>query len=116
MKTLLGCCTKHDRNNFENTPTYKSMLNGFLHGNGKDRDFYESMDLDAVIKTNNKENIGKHYNKVLKMAVDDKYDCVIAAVAHKIFFDLNLEKYLKDQDSIIFDIKNMYKNKKYMRL
>mgnify|MGYP003651850559 CR=1 FL=1 len=77
MKILLGCCTKHDRENFEKTPTYKSMLNGFLHGNGKDHDFYESMDLDAVIKTNNKENIGKHYNKVLNMAVDEEYDCAI---------------------------------------
>ena len=77
MKTLLGCCTKHDRGNFEKTPTYETMLNGFLHGKGKDHEFYESMDLDAVIKTNNKENIGKHYNKVLKMASDNEYDCVI---------------------------------------
>jgi GT2 family glycosyltransferase len=77
MKTLLGCCTKHDRENFEKTPTYETMLNGFLHGNGKDHDFYESMDLDAVIKTNNKDNIGKHYNKVLNMAVDEEYDWVI---------------------------------------
>jgi GT2 family glycosyltransferase len=54
------------------------MLNGFLHGKGKDHDFYESMFLDAVIKTNNKENIGKHYNKVLNMAVElGDYDCVI---------------------------------------
>ena len=77
MKILLGSCTKHDRGNFEKTPTYKSMLNGFMHGGGKDHEFYESMYLDAVIKTNNKENIGKHYNKVLKMAVDEKYDTVI---------------------------------------
>ena len=77
MKTLLGTCTKHDKENFEKTPTYKSMLYGFLHGKGKNHEFYESMDLDAVIKTNNKENIGKHYNKVLKMAVAEKYDWVI---------------------------------------
>jgi GT2 family glycosyltransferase len=78
MKTLLGCCTKHDRANFEKSPTYETMLNGFLHGKGKDHDFYESMDLDAVIKTNNRDNIGKHYNKVLNMAVEiGDYDCVI---------------------------------------
>jgi GT2 family glycosyltransferase len=77
MNTLLGCCTKHDRENFEMTPTYESMLNGFLHGSGDDHEFYESMDLDAVVKTNNKENIGKHYNKVLDMAVESEYDWVI---------------------------------------
>ena len=77
MKTLIGSCTKHNRKNFEKTPTYKSMLYGFLHGDGKDHEFYESMYVDAVVKTNNKENIGKHYNKVLKMAVQEKYDTVI---------------------------------------
>tara|TARA_Y100000310_G_scaffold197205_1_gene197297 strand:- start:6527 stop:7234 length:708 start_codon:yes stop_codon:yes gene_type:complete len=77
MKTLLGSCTKHNRKKFEETPTYKSMLNGFLHGGGKDHEFYESGDLDAVIKTNNKENISKHYNSVIRMAISEKYDCVI---------------------------------------
>ena len=55
MNTLLGCCTKHDRENFEKTPTYETMLNGFAHGGGEDHEFYESIDLDAVVKTNNKE-------------------------------------------------------------
>ena len=77
MKTLLGCCTKHDRENFEKTPTYKSMLYGFLHGSGSDHEFYESMDLDGVIKISNNDNIGKHYNKVLNMAVNEGYDCVV---------------------------------------
>ena len=53
------------------------MLDGCYHASGEDHEFYESMDIDAVIKTNNKENIGKHYNKVLKMAVDEEYDWVI---------------------------------------
>ena len=48
--------------------------------------------------------------------INSKYDCVIVAVAHKIFFDLDIEKYLKDKDSTIFDVKNIYNNKKYMRL
>ena len=77
MKILVGSCTKHNRENFEKTPMYTSMLNGFLHGSNKDHEFYESMDMDGVIKTNNTENISKHYNKVLKMGVDEKYDCVI---------------------------------------
>ena len=77
MNILLGCCTKHDRENFEKTPTYESMLNGFQHGNGDDHEFYECVGLDAVVRTNNRENIGKHYNKILKMAVDEEYDWVI---------------------------------------
>lgn len=79
MKTLLGCCTKHDRKNFEKTPTYETMLDESLHSSGQYHEFYESnyLDLDAVIKTTNNENIGKHYNKVLKMGVDEGYDWVI---------------------------------------
>ena len=75
MKTLLGCCTKHDRENFEKTPTYESMLDGCKHTDHKEYALYEGY-IDAVIKTKNKENIGKHYNKVLKMAVDEEYDWV----------------------------------------
>ena len=82
MKILLGSCTKHNREDFEKTPTYNSMLHGFLHGKGDNHEFYEGVILqrmftDAVIKTNNKENIGKHYNKVLEMAIDEQYDTVI---------------------------------------
>jgi GT2 family glycosyltransferase len=69
------------------------MLYGFLHGAGDDHEFYESMDLDAVVKTKNKENIGKHYNKVLKMGVDEEYDCII--LMHD---DVSVEdKYLVDK-------------------
>ena len=77
MKILLGSCTKHNRENFEKTPTYKSMLEDFKHTDHKDYALYEGCLTQAVIKTNNKENIGKHYNKVLKMAVDEKYDTAI---------------------------------------
>ena len=77
MKTLIGSCTKHDQENFQKTPTYTSMLQGFKHAGNKDYEFYEGTFTDAVIKTSNKENIGKHYNKVLKMGVDEGYDCVV---------------------------------------
>ena len=77
MNTLIGVCTKHDTEGFEKTPTYKSMLTGFDRDIGKEHVFYEGSDTYAVIKTNNKENIGKHYNKVLEMAVANQYDCVV---------------------------------------
>lgn len=77
MKILLGCCTKHDRENFEKTPTYQTMLEDFRHTSLKDHQLYEGYFVNAVIKTNNKDNIGKHYNKVLQMAVEEEYDCVV---------------------------------------
>jgi GT2 family glycosyltransferase len=77
MKTLIGVCTKHSRDNFEMTPTYASMLQGFKHAGNNDYEFYEGAFEDAVVKTLNKENIGKHYNKVLEMGVDEGYDCVV---------------------------------------
>ena len=77
MNTLIGICTKHNTNGFEKTPAYKTMLNDFAIEEGKNHTFYEGGFTDAVVKTNNKENIGKHYNKVLEMAVAEKYDTLI---------------------------------------
>ncbi len=77
MRVLIGICTKHDREGFEKTPTYKTMLNDFAISEGENHTFYEGAYTYAVVKTNNKENIGKHYNKVLEMAVTEKYDTVI---------------------------------------
>ena len=77
MKTLIGICTKHDAERFETTPTYKSMLNDLTGAGKKNYAFYESAFTYAVVKTNNKENIGKHYNKVLEMAISEGYDTVI---------------------------------------
>lgn len=77
MKTLIGSCTQHNRDNFETSPTYASMLQGFKHAGHNDYEFYEGTNEDAVIRTLNKDNIGKHYNKVLKMGVDEGYDCVV---------------------------------------
>ena len=77
MKTLIGTCTQHNRDKFETTPMYASMLQDFKHASGNDYEFYEGAFTDAVIKTLNKDNIGKHYNKVLKMGVDEGYDCVV---------------------------------------
>ena len=77
MKALLGSCTKLDVAGFEQTPTYTSMLKGLKRGNNNNYQFYEGEYTDAVIKTNNTENIGKHYNEVLEMGIDEGYECVI---------------------------------------
>tara|TARA_B100000579_G_scaffold21823_1_gene15375 strand:- start:902 stop:2158 length:1257 start_codon:yes stop_codon:yes gene_type:complete len=44
------------------------------------------------------------------------YDCIIISVAHKEFLDVNLEEYIKNKDSLIYDLKGIYKNKNYRRL
>jgi len=77
MKTLIGICTKHDVKEFEKTPTYKSMLNGFDRELGKDYAFYDGGLVNAAIRTNNGENISKHYNNILAMATSNEYDTVI---------------------------------------
>jgi GT2 family glycosyltransferase len=52
-----------------------------FHGlNGEDRSdhiLYTCQDIDVVVRKQNKENIGKHYNKVIDMAVRESYDWVI---------------------------------------
>ena len=54
----------------------------------------------------------KEFNQIKK----NYYDFIIVAVAHSEFVNLNIEDYCNDQKHIIFDLKNIYKNKKYMSL
>tara|TARA_Y100000593_G_C4181198_1_gene272114 strand:- start:142 stop:531 length:390 start_codon:yes stop_codon:yes gene_type:complete len=77
MTTLIGTCTKHGVEGFEETSTYNSMLIGCAREDCDDHILYTDMHFQAVVKKNNKENIGKHYNKVLDMAVTEGYDTVI---------------------------------------
>ena len=44
------------------------------------------------------------------------YDCIIISVAHKEFLDINPEEYIKNKDSLVYDLKGIYKNKNYRRL
>ena len=77
MKILIGICTKHDKNGFEKTPTYQSMFPELKGEDREDHILYACYDMDGVVRKNNKENIGKHYNKILDMAVKEKYDAVV---------------------------------------
>jgi len=91
MRTLLGSCTKHDATGFEKTPLYNSLLKNLITQRTEKTVLYTG-DIDAVIKTNNQDNIGKHYNRVLEMSIDEKYDCVIlmhddVSVEDKFLFD-----------------------------
>ena len=44
------------------------------------------------------------------------YDCIIVSVAHKEFVDINVENYIKNKSSLIYDLKGIYNNKDYRRL
>ena len=44
------------------------------------------------------------------------YDAIVIAVAHNEFKKIRLDNYTKSKSSIIFDLKGIYNNKKYMRL
>mgnify|MGYP001030645767 FL=1 len=77
MKILIGICTKHDKKEFENTPTYHSMFPELKGEDREDHILYTCYDMDGVVRKNNKENIGKHYNRILDMAVKEKYDAVV---------------------------------------
>ena len=44
------------------------------------------------------------------------YDCIIIPVAHSQFSDINIEEYIKNDNSLIYDLKGIYNNKNYRRL
>ena len=77
MKTIIGICTKHDKKGFEQTPTYKSLFPDLKGTDRNDHILYTDYDVDVVVKKQNKENIGKHYNRVIDMAVTEDYDWII---------------------------------------
>ena len=77
MKTIIGICTKHDKKGFEQTPTYKSLFSDLKGTDRNDHILYTDYDVDVVVRKQNKENIGKHYNRVIDMAVTDNYDWII---------------------------------------
>ena len=44
------------------------------------------------------------------------YNCIIIPVSHTEFINIDIEAYCLNKNSLIFDLKGMYNNKKYMRL
>jgi len=77
MKILIGICTKHDIDGFEKTPTYQTMFSEIKGEDCEDHILYNSWSIHGIVRKNNKENIGKHYNRVIDMAIKEKYDTVV---------------------------------------
>jgi len=44
------------------------------------------------------------------------YDGVIVCVSHRQFLKIDVSKYLNDKNTLVYDLKNIYNNKKFMRL
>ena len=53
-----------------------------------------------------------NYNHIKKKY----YDCILVAVAHDQFINLDLEKFIKYKKSLIYDLKGIYQDKDYRRL
>ena len=47
---------------------------------------------------------------------DNYYDFVIIAVPHEKFINLNIDLYCKNKDTVVFDVRNIFNNKKYLSL
>tara|TARA_Y100001970_G_scaffold124830_1_gene154513 strand:- start:238 stop:1494 length:1257 start_codon:yes stop_codon:yes gene_type:complete len=45
-----------------------------------------------------------------------KYDCIIICVAHTEFLNINIKSFLRNKNSLVYDLKGIYNNKEYMRL
>ena len=79
----------------------------------------EKINLDVYDPHASKIEVSKKYginlidfNQIKK----NNYDCILVAVAHKQFLELNLESLIKNKKSLIYDLKGMFDNKNYRRL
>ena len=53
----------------------------------------------------------KDYNQL-----SSNYDCIVVAVSHTEFLNIDVESFLKNKNSLVYDLKGIYNNKKFMRL
>tara|TARA_S200000501_G_C20863614_1_gene760977 strand:- start:3047 stop:4312 length:1266 start_codon:yes stop_codon:yes gene_type:complete len=84
---------------------YKLMIQSF------NVDVYDPYASKNTVKENFKIDL-KDFNH-LKF---EKYNCIIICVAHSEFKNINIESIVDTNSVLIYDLKGIYKNKKYMRL
>tara|TARA_B100000427_G_scaffold238251_1_gene201196 strand:- start:80 stop:658 length:579 start_codon:yes stop_codon:yes gene_type:complete len=61
----------------------------------------------------NKHNIHLMDFNILK---SNGYDCIVVCVAHSQFLNIDIDLFLKEKKSLVYDLKGIYNNNKYMRL
>tara|TARA_B100000575_G_C23137266_1_gene660971 strand:+ start:1334 stop:2584 length:1251 start_codon:yes stop_codon:yes gene_type:complete len=113
----------------------KNNLNGLILGatfkedcpdirNSKVFDVYsylnkDNISIDMYDPYASKEEVDLHYGVKLKDFSDIKinfYDFVVIAVPHFKFKNLDIDAFCKTENSIVFDVKNIYNNNKYLTL
>ena len=104
---LLGITFKENCTDTRNSKIV-DLYNIFIKENAK-VDVYDPLAI--------KEDVQRHFNIELLNFNDIskiKYDCVIIGVPHDCFLNINIKQFLKDE-SVVFDIKGIFKEK-YERL
>ncbi len=104
---LLGITFKENCTDTRNSKIV-DLYNIFIKENAK-VDVYDPLAI--------KEDVQRHFNIELLNFNDIskiKYDCIIIGVPHDCFLNINIKQFLKDE-SVVFDIKGIFKEK-YERL
>ena len=92
--------------------------------NSKVIDIYEQFKkakhyIDIYDPVADKKDVYKHFKIKLieqSMIKDNYYNCILIAVAHDVFKKINISKYQSSNNSLVYDLKNVFNNKEYMRL
>ena len=72
----------------------------------------ESLQVDLYDPWVDVESFEKEYNlKVINEKPIKKYDAIILAVSHYVFKELDLVKFYKDENTVVYDIKSFYDKK-----
>ena len=77
------------------------------------------LNIDAYDPFASKEDVLKNYELSLIDFNEIKksfYDCILVAVAHDQFINLDLKQFTKSKESLIYDLKGIYNNKEFRRL
>ena len=73
----------------------------------------ESIQVDLYDPWVDAELFEKEYNlKVLTEKPIKKYDAIVLAVSHNVFKELDLKKFYKDENTIVYDVKSFYDKEK----
>lgn len=70
-----------------------------------------TQNIDIVDPMVNQQKVFQEYNIQIKnnLDKDQKYDAIILAVAHKNFQNININDFKKEENSVVLDIKGMFK-------
>ena len=77
------------------------------------------LNIDAYDPFASKEDVLKNYELSLIDFNEIKksfYDCILVAVGHDQFINLDLKQFTKSKESLIYDLKGIYNNKEFRRL